>query len=643
MAGVMYLGNQMVSPVIVKSGGEFNVDVNDWIGDVNADGELVAPQKDMNFVFTGVKTINSNILESKFKNNTRVKSVSFPDLESITASMGSCFYGCSITSVDFPKLKTLSSRSALFFAFRDNPITNINMPELETANANGALTATFHNIAAESVSLPKLKTAVGDQVMAGTFSDSQNLKRAYLPALETIDSDGSYSGTFLGCELLEYVDLSSLSIIGDGGLSGFFEECSSLKTVAFPSLVEIKDSGMNGCFSDSGIETLTFPELVKINSNYSLYGAFRNCSLLQSLYFPKLTTIEITTEYTDDCFTGMLSGCENVVVHFNADFEDIIIDLPDVVAGFGGTNTTTLFDIDACTIVVNVSGSSNYKIYINGREKVSPFTTGTQDKNYSVYDLSNNRIYFGTFTGLEPNETKTFNVDVTGATNKITISTGIPGLTVFALYKGNRLPLIDEGNGNYSFYSNGTDEEFSYEINETATTRKATGTFTLTGAAQTISVTPEQKEWLTFDRPDLEEDGIMGGDAFAVASSGCYSTSDSYQAYNAVDGSTSTSYYWYSTNIANPIYYFYNPQELKIESLSFRWTSTSYRATQVVVAGSNDYENWTNIGTYTLTSATTATATINSNTPYKYYRLTFTKGGTYIRLVELTITGTAYR
>lgn len=314
MGGRLFLGNQMISPVIIQGEEKvFNVDGYDWLGEINAQGVLVAPTKDLNPVFDGVKTINSSILRSKFKNDSRVKSVGFPDLETISGSLEETFYHCPITEINLPKLKTISSNNALAYIFGGCPITSISVPELETVSGDLALSGTFSGAQIESVSFPKLTSTSGYQVMGGMFSNCSKLKSAYFPALEYINSDGGSNFVFNSCPLLENVDLSSLSEVDDAGLAGFFLNCTNLKTITFTSLAEIGYDGLVQCFASSGIETIYFPSLTTPSDSY--------------------------------CFYGMLDGCSNVTVHFPVALESVIGEWDDVLAGFDGTNTTVLFDL----------------------------------------------------------------------------------------------------------------------------------------------------------------------------------------------------------------------------------------------------------------------------------------------------------
>ena len=388
---------------------------------------------------------------------------------------------------------------------------------------------------------------------------------------------------------------------------------------------------------------MSFPSLKKIG--FAGFGeTFSRDTSLRTVSFPSLEPSNFTdedTETTGNYFYGMLSGCNGVTVHFPADLEPLLINRSYVIDGFGGTNTTILYDINPCYVQLNVIGSNNYRIYVFGVERVSPFMTGITDKEYNIFCNDNNSVFFGELTGLIVGETNTFTADVSVATTPIILRTPAD-VTFDVKYQGNSIPLETVSSGVYRFYTNGNGQTFNYTMGESATTRETSGTFTLTGSAMDTTLTPDPKQWVTFVRPNLSADGTIGGDAFAVWSSGTYSTAASRQAWRAVDGNTSSSYYWYSKNESNPIYEFYNPYPIKVASLTFYWTTASYCAKSFVLDVSNDGSTWTSLGTFNLTVAATATANINSANAYKYYRMTFTKQGTYLRLKELEMSATKY-
>ena len=100
------------------------------------------------------------------------------------------------------------------------------------------------------------------------------------------------------------------------------------------------------------------------------------------------------------------------------------------MSGFGGTNTTVLFDLNGCTIDVSVVGTSDYNIYVGGKLKTSPFITGSTPKEYVVYDETNDKLYFGMLENLVFGETNYFTVDFTQLTNKVLLNVGQSGLNV---------------------------------------------------------------------------------------------------------------------------------------------------------------------------------------------------------------------
>ena len=90
--------------------------------------------------------------------------------------------------------------------------------------------------------------------------------------------------------------------------------------------------------------------------------------------------------------------------------------------------------------------------------------------------------------------------------------------------------------------------------------------------------------------------------------------------YRAFDGNTSTYSQIYTNAETTKTLYFYNPNPLKITSLTFSY----YSGTQIqeaTIYGSNDYSNWDEIISYT-NNANPNTVTFPNNTlPYKYYKL----------------------
>ena len=120
-------------------------------------------------------------------------------------------------------------------------------------------------------------------------------------------------------------------------------------------------------------------------------------------------------------------------------------------------------------------------------------------------------------------------------------------------------------------------------------------------------------QYSSWTRPNLTSDGTLGGDSFACAGGNA-------NPYLAFDGNTSTYLQIYTNAETTKTLYFYNPNPLKITSLTFSY----YSGTQIqeaTIYGSNDYSNWDEIISYT-NNANPNTVTFPNNTlPYKYYKL----------------------
>ena len=156
---------------------------------------------------------------------------------------------------------------------------------------------------------------------------------------------------FKGCTSLSRIDLSSLSgIISSSALSSTFQGCTSLTSISFPSLVVIKEGSacymaFQGC---TNLATINTPKLCKISGQQSCQYMCYNCTSLTELSFPNLL---YTATNFNSSFPNMLSGCSNVTVHFPAEWQTDMSTWSNVTNGFGGTNTTVLFDLPNKTVL----------------------------------------------------------------------------------------------------------------------------------------------------------------------------------------------------------------------------------------------------------------------------------------------------
>lgn len=93
----------------------------------------------------------------------------------------------------------------------------------------------------------------------------------------------------------------------------------------------------------TSLVTGRFPSVNTVSYIGCLSGAFSGCTSLQTLWFYALDTNSFGSRTNQ--FNNMLSACTNVTVHFPIRIQSTIGSWSDVTNGFGGTNTTVLFDI----------------------------------------------------------------------------------------------------------------------------------------------------------------------------------------------------------------------------------------------------------------------------------------------------------
>ena len=285
--------------VNVPDGQKYGATASSFLGDVNSSGVLQPPSANTNLVFSGVEDIASGALRNICYLKPNIISVSFPDLVNITGldALNGSFYGnTNLTTISFPKLKIV--------------------------NAIRAMNNTFYgNTGISSTSFPAL-----EEITSGcnsTFYNNSNITTVSLPELKTIGTSGAKS-MFFGCAKISSLDVSKLESIGSEGLSNAFAINSG---------------------DQNYLTSITFDKLNKFNGTYALQNCFRFRTALQSLSFPALKSTSFGT--INNCFNDMLQGITGCTVHFPSNLQSVIGNWYDVTNGFGGTNTTVLFDLPA--------------------------------------------------------------------------------------------------------------------------------------------------------------------------------------------------------------------------------------------------------------------------------------------------------
>ena len=144
-------------------------------------------------------------------------------------------------------------------------------------------------------------------------------------------------------------------------------------------------------------------------------------------------------------------------------------------------------------------------------------------------------------------------------------------------------------------------------------------------------------------QPTLSSAGTMGGNSFAITSSGEHAVS--YAAWKAFDNADST--FWMAAAVTPYFLEWYNPVAIKISTLTVRnFPSHNQRSiTGGTIQGSSNGSNWTSLKTFT-NSTTGAkaewTISVDSTSYYKYYKMSISSVSTSNppAVSELRITAT---
>jgi hypothetical protein len=269
---------------------------------------------------SNVTKIEDYVLARSYYENQSVTTV--PDFSSVTKIGYKACNGMFFRATNLAGTVDLSSLSAAAEGccssmFMDTKITSITIgiSQVRTSSAFSQMCSGCSYLT--SFSLQNLTSVEGTQSCNGMFNDCTALTTADLSSLVYITGSNGCSYMFSGCTALASADLSSLQSIASYGCRGMFFGCTSLTSVSsFSALSDLSREACEEMFKNSGVTTLSFPAL-------------------------KSTSFGSRT----DQFHDMLSGVTGCTVHFPSNLQAVIGSWADVTAGFGGTNTTILYDL----------------------------------------------------------------------------------------------------------------------------------------------------------------------------------------------------------------------------------------------------------------------------------------------------------
>lgn len=163
----------------------------------------------------------------------------------------------------------------------------------------------------------------------------------------------AFYGNFYLPKSISFPDLESLSngyamvelMHQSRSING--QATTTLKSLSFPKLSSVTGNfALQRSFCGAaGLTSVSFPVLSVLSGYNAFSEAFSSCISLTSISFPALTSSSFGTRTNQ--FNNMLSNVTGCTVHFPSNLQSVIGSWSSVTAGFGGTNTTVLFDLPA--------------------------------------------------------------------------------------------------------------------------------------------------------------------------------------------------------------------------------------------------------------------------------------------------------
>ena len=191
----------------------------------------------------------------------------------------------------------------------------------------------------------KADSQVGYANFQYAFQNCTSLTSVSFDIIETLNVNDSFLYAFQNCSNLTNVSFPKVKVITGTLGNNPFEMCG-ITSNPFPNVEELGYRSLRYCFFRcNGLTSVSFDKLKSLEYQQSLQQAFGYCSSLTSLSFPALKSTSFSSSTNQ--FNNMLSGCTGVTVHFPSNLQSVIGSWSDVTNGFGGTNTTVLYDLPA--------------------------------------------------------------------------------------------------------------------------------------------------------------------------------------------------------------------------------------------------------------------------------------------------------
>lgn len=342
-------------------------------------------------------------------NGVDFSNVKYTDL----GGFSTCFYSSKgLTSISYPSLTHVGDR-AFNAAFSNSDLISFDAQNISYVNTNGfnrafsdALNFTYFNVSENMIIRGneafsstfrnsnilsfKLSSTLGDysNCFKDAFNNCQNLISVNMSAQSTYNTGINFFYSFCrNCTNLTDVDLSSLKgmalVSSSQTFGNAFAGDVNLTTVNLYSLSNLPTNSndfRNAFLGCSKLTSMDFPALWDLGAGGCFDNAFAN-SGIQNLSFSGMGNFYFTLLNSYHPFGNMLKNVEGCTVHFPSSFPSSGRSHTDVVAGFGGTNTTILFDLPSVTN----SFANFYNITENGEMGGQSIAVNASSENVNAW------------------------------------------------------------------------------------------------------------------------------------------------------------------------------------------------------------------------------------------------------------------
>ena len=306
--------------------------------DENAFTQAFAQSKNLTAInLSNLTTVASNAFNGGFRNS---ELISF-DASNLAQINNSSFRNAFAGSYNFkyfntPNNLTGSMENAFYDCFRDTNIETFNFSGNLNGVANVFVNAFYNCQSLTSINISSNSTYdLGRAPFAKICSECPNLITADFSSIRNNAGSWSYGETVFGNAFKNDVNLTTVNLF-------------SLTTMQLGMF----DNAFNGC---TNLTNMDFPSFLSWSTtNYFFNNAFA-FSGIKNIYFSGLAGGYMYNSNTYRPFSCMLNNVSDCIVHFPANTRTPLENHQDFLAGFGGTNTTILFDLPNV-----VSGFSNF-------------------------------------------------------------------------------------------------------------------------------------------------------------------------------------------------------------------------------------------------------------------------------------------